>query len=101
MQTGTPISSLNPHTVPMELKRVDKLTWRQDAKNILVELRLLQDSITETYGYEGFSLIECTVNGLVEGKIVSIRYESAGEDTLCSLVEDDTVCDTVLVRIPD
>lgn len=84
----------------MELRRVDKLRWREDAKNILLELRALQDQITETYGYEGFSIIECEVNGLTDSKIVSIRFEAIDGGVLLSLVEDGTTIDTVIQGIP-
>ena len=85
----------------METKRVDKLRWREDAKNILTDLRAFQDHLTETYGYDGISLIELSINAGADGKLVTLRFENAGgNDLLMSLVEDGTTIDCEIKGIP-
>lgn len=75
--------------------RVDKTRWRADAKNILSDLRIFQDAITEKYGYEGFLAVRCTVNGIVAGKLVSLVYQSSDDGVNVSLIEDDTLLDSI------
>lgn len=75
--------------------RVDKTRWRADAKRILEDLRQFQDAITAKYGYEGFSPVVLQVNGIVEGKLVSLAFVAEDKCVVCSLIDDEgTVLDT-------
>ena len=77
--------------------RVDKTKWRSDAKNILADMRLFQDAITAKYGYEGFSPVRFSVNGLHAGKITSLLFTADDTGVTVSLIDDGTTIDTMLI----
>ena len=77
--------------------RVDKTKWRSDAKKILADMRAFQDAITAKYGYEGFSPVHFSVNGLHGGKIVSLIFTADDTGVVVALVDDGTALDTMLL----
>lgn len=82
--------------------RVDKTRWRADAKMILEDLRVFQDAITEKHGYEGFSHVTFLVNGIAEGRLVSLNFTASDDGTIASLLDDDgTVLDTKIFKLKE
>lgn len=78
--------------------RVNQKTWRDDAKSILEQMRQFQDDITQTYGYEGFSPVLFSVNGLVEGKLISLVYTAYDDCVVVKLMDGDTILDTINLK---